>query len=80
MASLLMAVDAEFVVIGGGLIDPEATTPEFRERYLRIICESAQPYLWPSQQQKLKVVQPATLGELSQAIGAALVALYTPRV
>ena len=78
MASLLMAVDTEYVVIGGGLIDPEATTPEFRERYLRIIHESARPYLWSTQQQKLKVV-PATLGELSQAIGAALVALYSPR-
>jgi len=78
MASLLMAVDTEYVVIGGGLIDPEATTPEFRERYLRIIHESARPYLWSTQQQELKVV-PATLGELSQAIGAALVALYSPR-
>ncbi len=76
MASLLTAVDAEYVVIGGGLIDPEATTPEFRERYLRIIRESAEPYLWPQQRAKLKVM-PATLGELSQAIGAALVALYT---
>jgi glucokinase len=76
MASLLMAVDAEYVVIGGGLIDPEATTPEFRERYLGLIRDSALPYLWPQQRQKLKVV-PATLGELSQAIGAALVALYS---
>ncbi len=76
MASLLMAVDTEYVVIGGGLIDPGATTPEFRERYLRIIRESAMPYLWPQQRERLKIV-PATLGELSQAIGAALVALYT---
>jgi glucokinase len=76
MASLLVAVDAEYVVIGGGLIDPEATTPEFRDRYLRIIRESALPYLWAQQRQKLKVV-PATLGELSQAIGAALVAKVT---
>jgi len=76
MASLLVAVDAEYVVIGGGLIDPEATTPGFRERYLRIIRESALPYLWPQQRERVKVV-PATLGELSQAIGAALVALYT---
>jgi predicted NBD/HSP70 family sugar kinase len=75
MASLLMAVDTEYVVIGGGLIDPDATTPEFRARYLRIIRESAEPYLWAPQRQKLKVL-PATLGELSQAIGAALVALY----
>ncbi len=78
MASLLVAVDAEYVVIGGGLIDPEATTPEFRERYLRIIRETALPYLWPQQREKLKVL-PATLGELSQAIGAALVALYTSK-
>jgi len=76
MASLLTAVDTEYVVIGGGLIDPEATTPEFRERYLRIIRETAMPYLWTQQRERLKVV-PATLGELSQAIGAALVAMYT---
>ncbi len=78
IASLAMAVDPEYVVIGGGLIDPDATTPAFRERYLRIIRESAEPYLWAPQRQKLKIV-PATLGELSQAIGAALVALYTSR-
>lgn len=76
MAALLVAVDAEFVVIGGGLIDPEATTGEFRENYLRRIREAALPYLWPQQREKVKVV-PATLGELSQAIGAALVALYS---
>lgn len=76
LASLAMAVDPEFVVIGGGLIDPEATTPEFRERYLRGIRAAAEPYLWPTQREKIKIV-PATLGELSQAIGAALVALYT---
>lgn len=76
MASLVIAVDPEYVVIGGGLMDPEATTPAFRERYLRIVRESAQPYLWPAQRAKLKVV-PAALGDLSQAIGAALVALFT---
>ncbi|MBI2517866.1 MAG: ROK family protein [Opitutae bacterium] len=76
LANLAMAVDPEFVVIGGGLIDPEATTPEFRERYLSGIRAAAEPYLWPVQREKIKVV-PATLGELSQAIGAALVALYT---
>lgn len=76
MASLLVAVDAEYVVIGGGLIDPEATTPAFRENYLKIIRETALPYLWPQQREKLKVA-PASLGELSQAIGAALVAMYT---
>lgn len=78
VAMLAMALDPEYCVIGGGLIDPESTTPAFRERYLRIIRESAQPYLFPAQREKLKVV-PATLGELSQAIGAALVALYTAR-
>ena len=78
VASLLMAVDAEFVVIGGGLIDPGATTPAFRERYLRIIRESAEPYLWAQQKKLVKVVS-ATLGELSQAIGAALVAMYRSR-
>ncbi len=75
LANLAMAVDAEFVVIGGGLIDPESTTPEFRARYLRLIREAAEPYLWPAQRKKIQVV-PATLGELSQAIGAALVARY----
>jgi len=75
VANLAMALDPEIVVIGGGLIDPDSTTPEFRERYLRIIHESALPYLFPFQRKVLKVV-PATLGELSQAIGAALVALY----
>ena len=79
VASLTLALDAEFVVIGGGLMDPEATTTEFRERYLRIVRESAQPYLWPTQRDRLKIV-PATLGDLSQAIGAALVALYTSRL
>lgn len=78
MATLVIGVDPEYVVIGGGLMDPEATTTEFRDRYLRIVRESAQPYLWPMQRERLKVV-PAALGDLSQAIGAALVALYTSR-
>jgi glucokinase len=76
VANLAMALDPEYVVIGGGLMDPEATTQEFRDRYLNGIRESARPFLWPAQRARLKVV-PATLGELSQAIGAALVALYT---
>jgi len=78
VASLAMALDPQFVVIGGGLMDTEATTPEFRERYLRLIREAATPYLWPAQRAKIKLV-PASLGELSQAIGAALVALYQNR-
>jgi predicted NBD/HSP70 family sugar kinase len=78
VANLAMALDPQFVVIGGGLMDPEATTEEFRKRYLRIIRETAHPYLWPQQRTHLTIV-PAALGELSQAIGAALVALYQSR-
>jgi predicted NBD/HSP70 family sugar kinase len=75
VANLVMSFDPGIVVIGGGLMDLEATTPEFRDRYLRIIRDTAHPYLWAPQRGKLKIV-PAALGELSQAIGAALVALY----
>lgn len=75
VATLAMALDPHFVVIGGGLMDAEATTEAFRERYLRIVGETAATYLWPAQQARLQIV-PATLGDLSQAIGAALVALY----
>jgi len=78
VANLAMALDPEFVVIGGGLMDPESTTPEFRARYLRILKESAWPYLFPAQRDLIKIV-PATLGDLSQAIGAALVALYSAK-
>ena len=78
VASLAMALDAEFVVIGGGLMDPEATTEAFRTRYLSGIKSAAMPYLWPAQRERLTVVQ-AALGDLSQAIGAALVALYRSR-
>ena len=78
VANLAMALDPGIFVIGGGLMDHEATTPEFRERYLRIIGETARPYLWPQQRDTLKIV-PAVLGDLSQAIGAALVALYQSR-
>ncbi len=76
VANLTMALDTKYVVIGGGLMDPESTTPEFRERYLRILRETALPYLFPAQRATMKIVA-ASLGELSQAIGAALVALYT---
>jgi glucokinase len=78
VASLAMALDPEFVVIGGGLMDPEATSSEFRERYLGIIRATANPYLWPAQRTRLTIV-PATLGDLSQSIGAALAALYQSR-
>ena len=78
VASLAMALDPEYVVIGGGLMDPHSTTAEFRRRYLDIVRTTADPYLWPPQRAKLKIV-PAALGELSQAIGAALVAMYASR-
>jgi glucokinase len=78
VANLAMALDPQFVVIGGGLMDPEATSEVFRERYLRGVREAATPYLFPAQRSRLSIV-PATLGDLSQAIGAALVALYRGR-
>jgi glucokinase len=78
VANLAMALDPQFVVIGGGLMDPEATTEAFRERYLRIVREAAEPYLFPAQRARMSIV-PAALGDLSQAIGAALVALYQGR-
>lgn len=79
VANLSIAFDAEYVVIGGGLIDPHATTEEFRARYLNTIHASAEPWLFPVQRHSLKIV-PATMGELSQGIGAALVALYTSQL
>jgi glucokinase len=76
VANLMLAFDAEFVVIGGGLMDPETTTEQFRSRYLAGIRAAAEPYFFPMQRERVKIVA-ATLGELSQAIGAALVALYS---
>jgi len=78
VANLCMVLDPEFVVIGGGLMDPESTTDAFRERYLKTISETMRPYLWPQQRDRVTVL-PSTLGELSQAIGAGLVALYRSR-
>ncbi|MFZ0827436.1 MAG: ROK family protein [Verrucomicrobiia bacterium] len=78
VANLVTLLDPGIVIIGGGLMDHEVTTPEFRERYLRILRETASPHLWPAQRATIKIV-PAALGELSQAIGAALVALYQSR-
>lgn len=78
VATLAMALDPGYVVVGGGLMDPEGTRPEFRERYLRVLREAAHPYLWPAQRERLKVV-PAALGDMSQAIGAALAALYSAK-
>jgi predicted NBD/HSP70 family sugar kinase len=72
-ANLITALDPAYVVIGGGLIDPDATTPEFRQRYLDGIRDAARPYLFARQAEQVQFV-PATLGELSQSIGAAFVA------
>lgn len=79
VANLVLALDPQWVVIGGGLMDPETTTPAFRERYLEILRETARPQLWPVQRERVSVTA-STLGELSQAIGAALVALYRARI
>jgi len=76
IVNLAMALDPQYVVIGGGLMDPGATTEEFRSRYMRIIRDTAAPLLWQAQRDSIQIV-PATLGDLSQAIGAALVSLYT---
>ena len=75
VANLAMALDPGIFIIGGGLMDHESTTPEFRDHYLDVVRTTARPYLWPQQRDTLKIV-PAVLGDLSQAIGAALVALY----
>ena len=79
VANLVMPLDPKFVVIGGGLMDPEATTAAFRERYLTIVRDTAREYLWPYQRDSITIV-PAALGDLSQAIGAALTALYRDRI
>jgi glucokinase len=78
VARLAMALDPGLVVIGGGLMDPESTSGKFRKRYLDTVRKSAWPYLWPAQRKGMKVV-PAVLGDLSQAIGAALAALHQGR-
>jgi glucokinase len=78
VANLAMALDPTHVVIGGGLMDPNATTDDFRARYLGLLKETAWPYLWPAQRDRMKIV-PASLGDLSQSIGAALAALYQTR-
>lgn len=78
VANLAMALDPQFVILGGGLMDPEATVDAFCDRYLRIVRDTAAPLLWPAQRKQMSIV-PAALGDLSQAIGAALVALYQSR-
>jgi len=60
------------------LIDPHSTTEEFRKRYLDGIRAAAEPWLFSAQRQTIQIL-PAVLGELSQAIGAGLTALYTAK-
>ena len=74
----MRSAEADASVRSSGENAAEVTSPEFRERYLRIVRETAMPYLWPAQRHQIKIV-PAVLGDLSQAIGAALVALYQSR-
>ncbi len=45
VADVAMTLDPGIVVIGGGLMDYEATTDEFRARYLRVVRETAIPLL-----------------------------------
>ena len=75
-----MVVDPEFVVIGGGLMDPENTTGRLPRALPDASSPSRRlrPYLWPQQRDRITIL-PSTLGELSQAIGAALVSLYRSR-
>jgi glucokinase len=70
VAVAAMAYDPTHVVIGGGLMDPEATTAAFRERYFEQLRESAATYLWV--ESSVLHYHAAALGELSQAVGAAL--------
>jgi glucokinase len=42
------------------------------------VRETARAYLWPAQRDSINIA-PAALGDLSQAIGAALSALYQNR-
>ena len=67
-----MAYDPVHIVIGGGLMDPEATTPAFRKRYLDGIRSAAAEYAWTDVD--AWHFHEAALGELSQAVGAALMA------
>ena len=76
IANMSMALDPGIVVIAGGLIDPHSTTEEFRNRYLQGIKDAAMPFLYPMQRKRIRFCI-ATLGELSQSIGAALMALYS---
>lgn len=74
LATGCMAFDPSHVIIGGGLMDKEATTPDFRKRYLDGILKSATDYLWVRPDEI--TLREAALGELAQAVGAALLAKH----
>lgn len=76
VAALVQAVDPSWVIIGGGLMDTESTSAEFRQRYLSAVETVARPLFWPTQRERVRFAA-ASLGELSQAIGAARVAMLT---
>jgi len=69
VAMASMAYDPTHIVIAGGLMDPEATTVEFRRNYIQQIKATASPLLW-IEPDELNYHE-AQLGELAQAIGAA---------
>ena len=64
-------VGKNIVIIGGGLMDHESTTPEFRERYMRVIRETAVPYLWAPQRGTVKII-PAALGYGARGAGGVI--------
>ena len=74
VASLAMALDPQFVVIGGGLMDPEATTEPFRARYLQIVRESgrAVPLADPARgaQRRGRIARRSVAGDRRRARGA----------
>lgn len=70
VAAGCMAYDPTHIIIGGGLIDPGATTPTFRQRYLKGIIQATSEQAWV-EIDKLHFHE-ASLGELSQAAGAAI--------
>jgi len=73
IANLALALDPKVVVVGGDLLDPEHTTESFRQGFLDEVLQTALPYLFPAQRRALRIV-PASLGNLSKVVGAALLA------
>jgi len=73
VAAGAMAYDPTHVVVGGGLMDPDATTPRFRQRYLNGVRSAAAEYAWVDLGEL--TLREARFGELSQAVGAALLIL-----